>query len=102
MPINSCGLAFSWSASQRAQYRWRGQQPHCTLRLDVLEPKELAGRLIAGHVYAQPKALWKLFGFSGNDTMRVEPISNTAGNRCSSGIQTGGKNCSAAHYGWTG
>jgi len=58
MPINPLRAGLSWFASQRAQYRWRGQKPHCTLRLDVLEPKELAGRLIAGHVYAQPKALW--------------------------------------------
>ena len=30
---------------ERAQYRWRAQKPHYALRLQVLEPKELAGAL---------------------------------------------------------
>ena len=48
---------------ERAQYRWRAQKPHYALRLQVLEPKELAGHLIAGHLYCTPKALWKLNWF---------------------------------------
>ena len=48
---------------ERAQYRWRGQKPHYALRLEVLEPKELAGHLIAGRLYCTPKALWKLNWF---------------------------------------
>ncbi len=48
---------------ERAQYRWRAQKPHYTLRLQVLEPKELAGHWIAGRLYCTPKALWKLNWF---------------------------------------
>jgi hypothetical protein len=48
---------------ERAQYRWRAQKPHYALRLEVLEPKELAGHLIAGRLYCTPKALWKLNWF---------------------------------------
>jgi hypothetical protein len=38
-------------------------KPHYTLRLEVLEPKELAGHLIAGRLYCTSKALWKLTWF---------------------------------------
>ena len=48
---------------ERAQYRWHAQKPHYTLRLEVLEPKELAGHWIAGRLYCTPKALWKLHWF---------------------------------------
>jgi hypothetical protein len=48
---------------ERAQYRWRAQKPLYALRLQVLEPKELAGHLIAGPLYCTPKALWKLNWF---------------------------------------
>ncbi len=48
---------------ERAQYRWRAQKPHYALRLAVVEPKELAGHLIAGRLYCTPKALWKLNWF---------------------------------------
>jgi len=48
---------------ERAQYRWRAQKPHYAVRLAVLEPKELAGHLIAGRLYCTPKALWKLNWF---------------------------------------
>jgi hypothetical protein len=56
---------------ERAQYRWHAQQPHCALRLEMLEPKELAGRLIAGHVYAHQKRFGSSVGFSGNDTIKI-------------------------------
>ena len=48
---------------ERAQYRWHAQKPYYALRLSVLEPKELAGHLIAGRLYCSPKALWKLNWF---------------------------------------
>ena len=48
---------------ERAQYRWDAQKPFYLLRLSVLEPKELAGHLIAGRLYCTPKALWKLNWF---------------------------------------
>ena len=48
---------------ERAQYRWRAQKPHYALRLQVLEPKELAGHWIGGRLYCTPKALWKLNWF---------------------------------------
>ncbi len=48
---------------EQAHYRWRAQKPHYALRLQVLEPKELAGHVIAGRLYCTPKALWKLSWF---------------------------------------
>ena len=53
----------------------------------------LRGLVNFGHTVMDGTSLLNLDGFAP---------ANTAGNRCSSGIQTGGKNCSAAHYGWTG
>src|SRR5580700_11839407 len=47
----------------RAQYRWHPAKPFYTLRLSVLEPHELAGRVISGRVYCTSKALWKLGWF---------------------------------------
>ena len=47
----------------RAQYRWHPAKPFYTLRLSVLEPRELAGRVISGRVYCTAKALWKLGWF---------------------------------------
>jgi hypothetical protein len=48
---------------ERVQYRWHAQKPYCELRLEVLEPKKLAGHLISGRLYCSPKALWKLNWF---------------------------------------
>ena len=48
---------------ERAQYRWHPAKPFYTLRLSVLEPHELAGRVISGRVYCTAKALWKLGWF---------------------------------------
>jgi hypothetical protein len=47
----------------RAQYRWHLQKPYYSLRLTVLEPRELAGRLVSGRLYCTAKALWKLGWF---------------------------------------
>jgi hypothetical protein len=47
----------------RAQYRWHPAKPSYILRLRILEPRELAGRVISGRVYCTPKALWKLAWF---------------------------------------
>jgi hypothetical protein len=48
---------------QKAEYRWHAQKPFYTLRLSVLEPKDMAGRTISGRLYCTPKALWKLGWF---------------------------------------
>jgi hypothetical protein len=48
---------------ERAQYRWHAQKPYYALRLEVIEPKGLAGYLINGRLYCSPKALWKLNWF---------------------------------------
>jgi hypothetical protein len=48
---------------EKAEYRWHAQKPFYTLRLTVLEPKELAGRRISGRLYCTSKALWKLGRF---------------------------------------
>lgn len=47
----------------RAQYRWHPQKPFYTLRLLVLEPQELAGRVISGRLYCSARAIWKLGWF---------------------------------------
>jgi hypothetical protein len=47
----------------RAQYRWHHQKPFYILRLTVLEPRELAGRVVSGRLYCTAKALWKLGWF---------------------------------------
>ena len=48
---------------QKAEYRWHAQKPFYTLRLSVLEPKDMAGRTISGRLYCTPQALWKLGWF---------------------------------------
>lgn len=47
----------------RAQYRWHAQKPFYALQLSILEPQELAWRVINGRLYCTPKALWKLGWF---------------------------------------
>jgi hypothetical protein len=47
----------------RAQYRWHQQKPFYILRLIVLEPRELAGRVVSGRLYCTAKAIWKLGWF---------------------------------------
>ena len=47
----------------RAQYRWHAQKPFYILRLAILEPRELAGRIVSGRLYCTSKALWKLGWF---------------------------------------
>jgi hypothetical protein len=47
----------------RAQYRWHPAKPFYILRLSILEPQELTGRVISGRVYCTAKALWKLGWF---------------------------------------
>ena len=47
----------------RATYRWHSAKPFYILRLSILEPHELVGRVISGRVYCTAKALWKLGWF---------------------------------------
>jgi hypothetical protein len=47
----------------RAQYRWHQQKSYYSLRLTVIEPRELAGRAVLGRLYCTAKALWKLGWF---------------------------------------
>ena len=47
----------------KAEYRWHAQKPFYILRLSILEPKELTGRIISGRLYCTSKALWKLGWF---------------------------------------
>jgi hypothetical protein len=46
-----------------AQYRWHPQRPFYLLRLSVLEPQELAGRVVSGRLYCTTRAIWKLGWF---------------------------------------
>jgi len=48
---------------ERVFYRWHPQKPFFTLLLNILEPKEYAGRTICGQLYSTPRALWKLNWF---------------------------------------
>ena len=48
---------------ERAQHRWDSRKPFYLLRFSILEPKELSGHSIAGHLYCTPRALWKLNWF---------------------------------------
>ena len=47
----------------KAQYRWHTRKPYYILRLSVLEPQDLAGRIISGRVYCTAKSMWKLGWF---------------------------------------
>ncbi len=47
----------------RAQYHWHPSKPFYLLRLSILEPRELAGRVVSGRVYCTAKTLWKLIWF---------------------------------------
>ncbi len=47
----------------RLQYRWDKQKPHYRVLLTVVKPEELAGRTIAGRLWATERALWKLAWF---------------------------------------
>ena len=47
----------------RAQFYWNFRKPFYTLRLTVLEPKNLAGRTVCGRLDCTSKALWKLGWF---------------------------------------
>lgn len=44
----------------RAQYRWNGHNPFFALRLSVLEPQELSGRVVSGRLFCSACAVWKL------------------------------------------
>jgi len=48
---------------QKVEYRWHAQKPFYILRLFVIEPKELFGKMISGRLYCTAKALWKLGWF---------------------------------------
>ena len=58
-----CPTACSLSASTAPSTAGIRRSPSTSLRLSVLEPRELAGRLISGRVYCTAKALWKLGWF---------------------------------------
>jgi hypothetical protein len=47
----------------RAQFHWHMRKPFYTLRLSILEPRELAGRVVSGRLDCTSKALWKLGWF---------------------------------------
>ena len=48
---------------QKVEYRWHAQKPFYVLRLCIIEPKELSGKMISGRLYCTSKALWKLGWF---------------------------------------
>ena len=47
----------------RAQFHWHFRKPSYTLRLTVLEPKDLAGHTVSGRLDCTSKAIWKLSWF---------------------------------------
>jgi hypothetical protein len=48
---------------ERAQFHWNFRKPFYTLRLTVLEPRDLAGRTVCGRLDCTSKAIWKLGWF---------------------------------------
>jgi hypothetical protein len=48
---------------ERAHHRCDSRKPFYLLRFSILEPRELAGHIVAGRLYCTPKALWKLNWF---------------------------------------
>src|SRR5512133_3427665 len=48
---------------QKVEYRWHAQKPFYSVRLCIIEPKELSEKIISGHLSGNPKALWKLGWF---------------------------------------
>ena len=48
---------------RRASYRWHPQKPFYSLRFEILQPEDLAGRTFPGRLYCSPRALWKLAWF---------------------------------------
>jgi hypothetical protein len=48
---------------EKAQYRWDIRKPFYLLRLAVLGPVELQGRILSGRLSCTHKALWKLAWF---------------------------------------
>ena len=47
----------------RAEFLWNFRRPSYTLRLTVLEPRDLAGRTVCGRLDCTSKAIWKLGWF---------------------------------------
>jgi hypothetical protein len=47
----------------RAQYRCHPQKPFYQLRLSIIEPRELAGRVVSGRLHCTARAMWKLGWF---------------------------------------
>jgi len=47
----------------RAQFHWDFRKPSYTLRLTVIEPRDLAGRAVCGRLDCTAKAIWKLSWF---------------------------------------
>ena len=48
---------------QRVQFRRQAPKPFYTLALAIFEPSRFAGRTLAGRLYCNPRALWKLNWF---------------------------------------
>ncbi len=47
----------------RVQYHWDKNKPYYAIRLAVLEPALLAGRMVSSRLYVTEKAMWKLAWF---------------------------------------
>ncbi len=63
LPINEVPDGLYLVRVERIQYRWDKQKPYYTVRLVVVEPKQLAGTSVSGRLYCTEKALWKLSWF---------------------------------------
>ncbi len=63
LPINEVPDGLYLVRVERIQYRWDKQKPYYTVRLVVMEPKQLAGTSLSGRLYCTEKALWKLSWF---------------------------------------
>ncbi len=63
LPISEVSDGLYLVRVERIQYRWDKQKPYYSVRLVVIEPKQLAGTSLSGRLYCTERALWKLSWF---------------------------------------
>jgi len=63
LPLNEIADGLYLVQVERVQYRWDKQKPYYSVRMAVVEPKQLAGTSLPGRLYCTERALWKLAWF---------------------------------------
>ncbi len=62
-PVQEVGDGVYLVRIQRVQYHWDKNKPYYALRLVVVEPSWLAGKMVSSQLYVTGKAMWKLAWF---------------------------------------